>query len=162
MMVGAFAMVVALVAAVSAALGLERRFDSRQLRAQAAQHLLDHMVGPDAKSMVANLSRQVPVSQVPGQAHELAGILVPDFGDLFRGSLDHQPPAVFELHTISVSHGHSFGKVEKDVLACVQGQADTAAVPRVEIERKGACGALLGPVSSWAMNRSGTHGRLST
>ncbi len=45
------------ITAVSAAFRLEWGLHLDKLRSEAMEHLLDHMVGPDAKNLVANFSR---------------------------------------------------------------------------------------------------------
>jgi hypothetical protein len=49
-------------AAGRAALGLERRLYLYKIRPEAMEHILDHMVGPNAQNLVANFSRQMPIS----------------------------------------------------------------------------------------------------
>ena len=138
MVMFAVIMVVA-VTAVGAALRLEWGLHHDKLRAKAEQHLLDHMIGPDTKNLVFNLRRQMPVSQVPGNARKLIGILVPHFDDWLWSGLHLQPPAIFELQAISFDHRNRFRKVEKDIFSLICRQANAAAMARVEIEREGAC-----------------------
>jgi hypothetical protein len=76
------------VAAVSTAFGLEGGLHFYDTRSEAKEHILDHMVGPNAKYLVSDFSRQMPISQMPGKAHQLIGISVPDFDDKLRGGLD--------------------------------------------------------------------------
>jgi hypothetical protein len=45
------------VSAVGAAFRLERDLNLYEIRSEAMEHILDHMVGPDAKSLVSNFSR---------------------------------------------------------------------------------------------------------
>ena len=45
------------VAAVSAAFGLERGFHLYEIRSKTNEHILDHVVRPDAKNLVSNLGR---------------------------------------------------------------------------------------------------------
>jgi hypothetical protein len=59
------------VVAIGATLRLERDVHFRELGAEAAEHLLDDMVGSNAENLVPNFSRQMPVSEMPGQAREL-------------------------------------------------------------------------------------------
>jgi hypothetical protein len=140
------------VVAICATLGLERDLDFRELRAEAVEHMLDHMVGPNAQNLGPNFSRQMPISEVPSQAHKLVGISVPDFDNRLRSSLNQQPPPVFKLQTISVSHRNRFRKVEKDIFAFVRSQTNAAAMARVKIERESACRVFLRPMASGAMN----------
>jgi hypothetical protein len=76
------------VAAVSAAFGLEGGLRLYKIRSEAMEHSLDHMVGPNAKNLVSNFSRQMPISQMPSKAHKLIQIFMPDFNNKFRGGLN--------------------------------------------------------------------------
>jgi len=149
-------------AAVRAALRLEGGLDPYQIRTEATEHILDHMIGPDAKHLVSNVSWQVSIAQMPRQAHELPGILMPDFDNGLRGGLHLEPPPILELYAIAIGHGHRFGKVEQDIFALIRRQANAAAMACVKIEREGACRLFLGPMSSAAMHRCVIHRRLST
>jgi hypothetical protein len=53
------------VAAVSTAFGLEGDLHFCEIRSEAKKHILDHMVGPNAKNFVLYLSGQMPISQMP-------------------------------------------------------------------------------------------------
>jgi hypothetical protein len=153
MMMPAVTMVVMVdVVAVSATLGLKRGLHFRELRAEAVEHMLDHMVGTNAQNLVPNFSRQMPISEVPSQAHKLVRISVPNFDNRLRSSLNQQPPPVFQLQTISVSHRNRFRKVEKDIFAFVRSQTNAAAMTRVKIESESACRVFLRPMASGAMN----------
>jgi hypothetical protein len=95
MMMPAVSMVVMVaVAAVCAALGLEGDLYRHEIRSEAAEHVLDYMVGANAKNVVPNFRRQMPVSQVPSKPRELMRIFVPDFDNGLRSSMDLQPPSV--------------------------------------------------------------------
>jgi len=131
---------------------LERGPQFREVRAEAAEHLLDHVVGPNAENLVPNFSRQMPVSQVPSQANKLVWIFVPNFDNGLRSSVNHQPSPIFKLQTISISHRNGVRKVEEDFFALVRRQAYAAAMARVKIESESACSVFLRPVASGAMN----------
>jgi hypothetical protein len=55
--------IVVMMATVCATLRLEGRLHFYKIRSEAVEHLLDDMVGPNAKTLVSNFSRQMPVSQ---------------------------------------------------------------------------------------------------
>src|SRR5262245_20115671 len=152
MMSTVIVVVMTAIAAVGTPFRLERGLQLQKLRSGAMEHLLDHMIGPNAKNPIANFSRQMPISQMPGEAHELVGIFMPDFDDEFRGSFDLQQPSVFKLQSISIDHGNRFRKIEKHILALIRRQANAAAMTSIEIEREGACRAFLRPMSGKAMN----------
>jgi hypothetical protein len=145
-------------ATVSTALGLKCCLYLGKICAKAKEHMLDHVVGPNAKNVFSNFRRQMPVSQMPSKAHKLIGIFVPDFNDGLRSGLNLQPPAVFQLQAISIGHGDRFRKVEKDIFALIRSQANSATMARVEIESESACRFFLRPVPGGAMNASVVHG----
>jgi hypothetical protein len=140
------------VAAVSTAFRLERGLHLYNLRSEAMEHLLDHMVGPNAKSLIANFSRQMSISQMPSKTHELLGILVPNFDNRLRCGPDAEQSPVFKLQRIPIGHRNCFREVEKDIFALIGSQANAAAMARVEIESDRASRPFLRPVSGGAMN----------
>ena len=66
---------------VGAPLGLERGMDPREVGAKLADHVLDHLIGPNTKDLVVDFSRQMSVTEMPGQACKLIGIVMPDLDD---------------------------------------------------------------------------------
>ena len=150
-------MVMVAVRAVGAAFRLERGLQLRKLGAEAVEHLLDHMVGSNAKNPIANFGRQMPISQMPGKAHELTGFFMLYFDDSLGSGLDLQQPPVFKLQGISIGHRNRFRKVEKDVFALIRNESDAAAMARVEIERERTRRRLLGPVPRETMDESVMH-----
>jgi hypothetical protein len=140
------------VAAVSAAFGLEGGLHLYKIRFEVMEHILDHMVGANAKNLVSNLSRQMPISQMPGKAHKLIGIFMPDFDNKLSSGLNLQQPPIVKLQAISIGHRNCFRKVEKDIFALIGSQANAAAMARVEIESDRASRPFLRPVSGGAMN----------
>jgi hypothetical protein len=107
------------VTAVGAAFGLERSLHLYKIRSEAMEHILDHMVGPDAKSLVSNFTRQMSVSQMPSKAYELIELSMPDFDNKLRGGPNLQPPPIFKLQTISIGHRNRLRKVEEDIFALI-------------------------------------------
>ncbi len=140
------------ITAVSAAFRLERGVHLYKLRSEAMKHLLDHMVGPNAKNLVANFSRQMPISKMPGKPHELIRFFMPDFDNGFRSGLNLQQSPIFKLQGVSIGHGNRFRKIEKDIFALIGSQANAAAMARVEIESDRASRPFFRPVSGGAMN----------
>jgi hypothetical protein len=140
------------IVAVGAAFRLERGLHLYKLRSEAMEHLLDDMVGPNAKNLIANFSRQMPISQMPGKAHELIGFFMPDFDNSLRSGLDLQQTPVFKLQGISIGHRNRFRKIEKQIFALIRGQANAAAMACVKIERERACGHFRRPMSGGPMN----------
>jgi hypothetical protein len=127
-------MVMMAVAAVSTAFGLEGSVLSYEIRSEAKKHILDHMVGPNAKNFVSDFSRQMPISQMPRNANKLMRIFVTDFNNKLRSGLNFEPPPIFKLQAISISHCNRLRKVEKDVFALIRSQANATAMARIKIE----------------------------
>ena len=140
------------VPAVSAAFGLEGGLRLYKIRFEVMEHILDHMVGANAKNLVSNLSRQMPISQMPGKAHKLIGIFMPDFDNKLSSGLNLQQPPIVKLQAISIGHRNRFRKVEKDIFALIGSQANAAAMARIEIESDRTSRLFLRPVSGGAMN----------
>jgi hypothetical protein len=132
------------ITAVRATFRLERGLHLHKRRSEAVEHLLNHMVRTDAKNLIANFSGQMPISQMPGKAHELMGIFVPDFDKGLRSGLDFQQSPVFKLQRIPVGHRNCFREVKEDIFALIGRQANAAAMARVEIERDRASRSFLG------------------
>jgi hypothetical protein len=100
------------VVAIGAALRLEGGLHLHKICSETAEHILNHMVGADAKDLFSNFRRQMPISQMPGKAYKLMGILMPDFDNKLRSRLNFEPPPVVELQAISIGHCNRFRKVE--------------------------------------------------
>ena len=56
---------------VCAALRLKRGSNRQKVRSEAMEHVLDDMIGTNAKRVLANLCGQVPIPQMPGKASKL-------------------------------------------------------------------------------------------
>jgi hypothetical protein len=89
------AMFVAVVS-VRAALGLKKSAHVYKICSEPAEHILDHVVGPNAKNLVLNFSGQMSISEMPCQAHALMRILMSDFNEKFGSCLDLQPSSIIE------------------------------------------------------------------
>ena len=145
------------VVAVRAAFGLKRGLHFHELRSKATEHIFDYVVGPNTKRVISNFSRQVPVSQMPGKAHELMGIFVFDFHNQLCSSLNLQPLAIFQLQAIAICHRDGLRKIKEDIFTIIGSQANTSAVARVEIERQSACRFFFRPMPGGTMNGSIAH-----
>jgi hypothetical protein len=61
-------LVIVAMAAVRAPFGLEGDLDLHEIRSKTPEHILNHMVGPNAKNLVSNFCGQMAVSKVPSKA----------------------------------------------------------------------------------------------
>ena len=158
MMVSMFVMgVMVAVAAVRTALGLKGSAHVYKLGSEAAEHILDDMVGPNAKNLVLNFSGQMSISQMPCQAHALIGIFMSDFNEKFGSRLDLQPSSIIELQAISIRHCDRFRKIEEDLFALVSRHPDATAMARVRVERQSVDRFFLRPMPGGAMDASAVH-----
>jgi hypothetical protein len=163
MNVAALSMVMMLhLAAVGATFRLKGHPRLDQDCSEALQHVLDHVIGPYAKHRLPYLGRQMPITQVPCEAHELTWILMPDFNDAFRSGLNLQPLPILKQQAVSISHRDSFPKVEKDVFTLIRTQANASTMARVKIDSEGARGLFLRPMPGGAMNGNAMHRHIST
>ena len=147
---------------VGAAFGLKRGLHRYEMRSETMQHVLDHMVRPDAQKLVSNFGWQMPVSQMPGKTHKLIGIFMPDFDNVFGSSLYPEPPPVLELQAVSLGHRNRFREVEKDIFALIRGETNAATMARVKVKGERTRRFFFGPVPGGAMNRSRMDGHVST
>jgi hypothetical protein len=144
--------VMVIVTTVRAAFGLKRSVAFSENCAEAGKHLFDHMVGPDTEGFMSNLRRQMTIAEMPCKAHKLARIFMLHLDNRLCGRLNHEPPPIVKLHAISISHGDSLWKIEKDILALIRREPNPAPMARIEIERDSACGTFLGPMPGRTMN----------
>jgi hypothetical protein len=144
--------VMVIVTTVRAAFGLKRSVAFSENCAEAGKHLFDHMVRPNTEGFMSNLRRQMTITEMPCKARKLARIFMPHLDNRLCGSLNHEPPSVVKLHTISISHGDSLWKIEKDILALIRREPNPAPMARIEIERDSACCSFLWPMPGRTMN----------
>ena len=76
------------VTAVSTAFRLKRSLRSDQIGPEADEHILDHVVWPNAKNVALNFSGQMSIAKVPGETHQLIEIFVRYFNDRLGSRLD--------------------------------------------------------------------------
>jgi hypothetical protein len=146
------------VAGVSAAFRLERNLHRYKICTETKEHVFDHVIRPNAKNLVSNFSRQMPIPQMPREARQLIRIFMSDFDNELRGSLNLEPSTIFKLQAISISHGNSLGKVEQDIFALIPSQTNATSMARVKIESKRSCCAFLWPMPAGSMNGSAMNG----
>src|SRR5215467_13895259 len=123
---------------IGTAFGLKGRFNSQQLCSEANKHVFDHVIGPEEKGILANLGREMTVTQMPSEAHQLTPILMLDLYKYFGSSNDPEPVAVIQLQPIAVGHSDCLGKIKKNILSVVRRETNSSPMTRVEIERESA------------------------
>lgn len=102
--------ILALGALVGAAVGLERRFDMRDFRPDAARHVLDHGIAPDTDAVRHDLDRHVPVAEMIGKLRQFLRVAAAQFREfLWRGdNLDK--PAIVQHQRVAIAQHHCVGR----------------------------------------------------
>jgi hypothetical protein len=137
---------------ISTAFGLERDLHPFKICSEAKEHILDHVIRPNAKNLVSNFSRQMPISQMPRKPRQLIGIFMSDFDNELRRSLNLKPSTIFKLQAVSISHGNCLGKVEQDIFTLIPSQANAASMARVKIQSERSCRVFRRPIPGESMN----------
>src|ERR1700740_2331209 len=78
-MVVVMVMVVIVCDTVGAAFGLESSLDFVQCGSKTMQHFFNHVIGPDTQGIFVDLRREMAVSKMPGEPHQLLMICNPYF-----------------------------------------------------------------------------------
>jgi len=121
MIVSMFVMtVIVAVAAVGTALGLKGSAHVYQIGSEAAEQILDHVVGSNAKNLVLNFSGQMPISQMPSKTHKLVGVFMPDLDNKLCSGLNLEPSPIFKLQAIAMGHRNRLRKIQKDIFALIR------------------------------------------
>ena len=122
------------VSAIGTPFRLERGPHPYKIRAQGKEHILNHMVRPNAKDIASNFSGQMTISQMPSEPRKLIGFFVPDLDNRLSSRLNLQQSPILKLQTVSISHRNRFWKVEKNFLTLIRDQANPTAVTCIKIE----------------------------
>ena len=139
-------------ATVGTAFRLERRPYPHEISSEATKHVLNHMVRPDAKNVSSNLGRQMPIAQMPSKSRELMGISMRDLNDKLQRRLNCQPSAIVKLQAVAVGHRNRLWEVDQDIFPIIRGEANAAAVARVEVESESARRLFIRPLPQGLMN----------
>jgi hypothetical protein len=105
-----------------------------KVRAEAAEHGFNDVVGPNTKNIILNLGRQMPIAEMPRNTHELMRILMSNLDEELDRGFNLQPFAVIKLQAVTMRHSDSSRKVEKNVFAVICRQLDAAAMARLKIK----------------------------
>jgi hypothetical protein len=97
-------MVVIVCGTVGAAFGLESSLDFIQRGSKTEQHFFNHVIGPDTQGIFADFRREMAISKVPGEPHQLVTICMPDFHQGFSSGSDPEPSSIVELESVAVGH----------------------------------------------------------
>ena len=136
MVVVIVAMVVMAAAAgrVGAGLGIEGGIDMIDMPAQAFNHFLDHMVEADADAVTQQLHRQMPVTEVPGDANQFPVVMGMDFQQRLRPGADADDAAVHR-QSIAIPQPDRLRQVDQHIRTALSPQHNPAAMAAVEVDQ---------------------------
>ena len=119
------------------ALGIERRLDLDDARAESLHHRLDDVIPADAQAFWHDLGRQMAVAEMPGDPDQMQRIGAPDL-DQRLGGRDHlDQPAIFQHQRIAAAQRHRVFKIEQEFQPARPRHRHPPPVPVVEIEHDG-------------------------
>ena len=144
---------------IGTTLGVERRFDLDDARSEPAHHVFDHMIAPDTQALRRYLRRQMPVAEVPGDAHQMMRILAADFRQWLGRSHDlDQPPILQHKRIAAAQRGRRF-QIEQEFKPTRPGHREPPAMPVVETQHDG-IRRRLRPAMLRLHVRRADHGRM--
>ena len=143
---------------ISPALRIERRFDLQHLRAEALRHFLNHMVASNAQAPRRDFGRQVPIAEMPRDAHRQRRIRAADFRQRLRRCDDFDDAPVFKHDRVAASEHHGVRQIEEEFQTAHPGHGDAAAMALLGIEHD-RIGGLAAPGAGGFDVMGGQHGR---
>jgi len=99
---------------ISAALGIERRFDLDHSRAQSFDHRFDDVVAPDSQCLSHDLRRQVTIAEMPAEPHQMLRIVTADLQKRLRRGHDLDQPAIVEHQRIAAAQCDRILEIEQE------------------------------------------------
>ena len=120
---------------VSAMLRIEGRFQWRQPRAKAAQHVLDHVVAPDPQPVADDLYVDVPVTDMPGEPRQFMHIRRRDLDERLRPADNPDDGAIVKDQAIAIVQRRGLRQIEQKARAALAAQNDAPAMALMGIER---------------------------
>ncbi len=124
-------------ARIGAALGIERRLDLDDARAQPLHHRLDDVIAADAQAFRHDLGRQMAIAEMPGDPDQMQRIDAADFEQRLRGGHHLDQPAVFEDQRIAAAQRDRVLEIEQEFQPARARHRHPPPVPVVEIEHDG-------------------------
>jgi hypothetical protein len=105
-------------------LGIERRVDRSETRAEAGRHLLQHVIAPDAKPVAHDLHIGMAIAEVPSEPNERQWRLRRHLDQRLGLTRDPHDPAVIEHEPIAVAQGLRPCEVEQEHGTPLAGEHD--------------------------------------
>jgi hypothetical protein len=122
------------------------------MTAQTLDHLLDHMVRPNADPVTQQLHRQMPVAEMPRDSHKLAIVMRVNLQQRFRTRPNPDNPAILQREPVTIPQAHGLRKIDQQVFAALGSQDNAAAMTAIEVDQH---------LIDWAGPGAGRHDRQS-
>ena len=124
-------------ARVRPALGIERRLDLDDARAQSLHHRLDDVIPANAQAFRHDLGRQMAIAEMPGDPDQMQGIGAADLDQRFRSRHHLDQPSVFQHQRIAAAQRDGVLEIEQEFETARARHRHPPPVPIVEIEHDG-------------------------
>jgi hypothetical protein len=119
---------------IGAAFGIERRFDRDDAGAEAARHILDDVIAPDAQAFLQQFGRQMAIAEMPGDPHQGGGVGAANFSQGLGRSDDFDDPPVLQRQAIAGPQHHRLRQIEQEGQTPNPGHRHAPAIAIVVIE----------------------------
>ncbi len=132
---------------IGACVWLEGRLDMRNLRAEPAHHVFQHVVAAHANAVGEDFGLRVPVADVIGHARKLPRIGAAHLGQFFRRSDDLDQPAVFQNQRVAAPQRQRLRQIQQKLGAPRAPSSPRAAMASLVVKDDGVGrGRLPGPL----------------
>src|SRR6478735_4723014 len=125
-----------LVARIGAALGLEWQGLDAHPQAQAAQHVIEHMVVQETQHADPNLQRHIAVAQMVGRARQQLRVGAGHHRQQFRRCRHGNDTSIIGQQPVAAAQHRAALENEASLLAAVQHAAQPALLPQLEGQRE--------------------------
>ena len=122
---------------IGAALRIKGRLDGSDLGAEPAQHVLDDVVAPNPDRIGEHLRGQMPITDMPGEPHQIDRLAAPHLDQRFGGRHDLDEATVIQRQRVAAAQHHGLRQIEQEFEPAHPHHGDATAVSLVEIEHHG-------------------------
>jgi len=144
------------VSRIGPALGIERRLDLHDARAQSLRHRFDHMVAPDSEAPCGDLGRQMTIAKMPGDTDQMMRIAASNFRQRLRGCNDLNQATILQDQSIATAQRRGVLQIKEKFKPAGADHRHAAPVPVIEIQHDGV-GRGIGPAVLPMDFRSADH-----
>lgn len=98
------------------------------------QHVGDDGITPDQEPVRLDLTREMPVAEMPGEAREVIGIAPADLQKFLLGRADDDLPPIFKGQPVTVGEHRCMGEIDEHGQSTVRHQNASSQMPGRMIE----------------------------